>query len=115
MAQLPSPVMGFDVNLAAIGHSEVTSDTNRLALRLFLTDYCKALSRAALCDYDFHKDEIIKCESKERLVIEYSTRFNKNRTPIQNESNVLLYLEHESLPPLDLNHNHKRKDMNIFE
>ena len=115
MVQLPFPVMGFDVNLAAIGHSEVASDTDRLASRLFLTDYCEALSRAALCDYDFHKDEIIKCESKERLVIEYAIRFDKNRTPIQNESNVLLYKKHESLPPLDLKSPYEGKVTNIFD
>ena len=116
MVQLPSPVMGFDVNLAAIDHSEVASDTNRLAARLFLTDYCEALSRASMCDYDSHKIEIIESESKERLVIEYSTRLDKNRTNIQDEINVLLYLEHESLPPLDLNHNHNYKceDMHYF-
>ena len=112
MVQLPYPVMGPDVNFAAIDHSEVASDTDRFAVRLFLTDYCKALSCALICDYDFHKIESIESESKERLVIEYSTRLDKNRTPIQNESNVLLYLEHESLPPLDFNHNHNHKSMN---
>ena len=95
MVQLPSPVMGFDVNLAAIGHSEVASDADRLAAKLFLTDYCKVLSRAFMCDYDFHKTEMTKSEGKERLVIEYSTRFDKNRTPIQNEINVLLYKARE--------------------
>ena len=115
MVQLPSPVMGFDVNLAAIDHSEVASDTDRFTARLFLTDYCEALSRASMCDYDSHKIEIIKSESKERLEIEYSIRFDKNRTLIQNESNVLLYSKHESLPPLDLNHNHEYKSTNIFD
>ena len=37
--------MGFDVNLPAIDHPEVASDKNRLT-RLFLTNYCKALSDA---------------------------------------------------------------------
>ena len=112
MVQLPYPVMGPDVNFAAIDHSEVASDTDRFAVRLFLTDYRKVLSCALICDYDFHKIESIESESKERLVIEYSTRLDKNRTSIQNESNVLLYLEHESLPPLDFNHNHNHKSMN---
>ena len=94
--------MSPDVNLAAIGHPEVASDVDRFAARLFLTDYRKALSRAIMCDYDFHKDEIIMSESKERLVIEYSIRLDKNRTPIQNEINVLLYKKHESLLSLDL-------------
>ena len=115
MVQLPSPVMGFDVNLAAIDHSEVASDTDRFTARLFLTDYCKALSCALICNCDFHKIEILKPESKERLEIEYSIRLDKNRTPIQNESNVLLYLEHESLPPLNFKSHYNRKGMKIFE
>ena len=115
MVHLPFPVMGFDVNLAAIGHSEVTSDTDRLAARLFLTDYCKALSRVLNCKGDFHNIEIFKSENKERLEIEYSIRLDKNRTSIQNESNVLLYLEHESLPPLDLKSPYEGKVTNIFD
>ncbi len=71
--------MGFDVNLAAINHPEVASDIDRLASRLFLTDYCKALSCALICNCDFHKIEINKPESKERLVIEYSIRLDKKQ------------------------------------
>ena len=112
--QLPFPVMRFDVNLPVTDHSEVASDTDSFT-RLFLTDYCEALSRASMGDYDFHKNEIKKSESKERLVIEYSIRLDKNRTPIRNEINVLLYSKHESLLPLDLNHNHVTKGTNIFE
>ena len=114
MVQLPSPVMGFDVNLAAIDHSEVASDTDRLAARLFLTDYCKALSRVLNCKGDFHNTEIIKSENKERLEIEYSIRLDKNRTDIQDEINVLLYKKHESLPPLDLKSPYKGEFTNIF-
>ena len=51
--QLPFPVMPFDVNLSAINHPEVTSDADR-STRLFLTDYCKALSNAFDCKCDFH-------------------------------------------------------------
>ena len=54
MVQLPSPVMGFDVNLAANNHSEVASDIDRLASRLFLTDYCEALSNATESNVNFH-------------------------------------------------------------
>lgn len=115
MVQLPSPVMGFDVNLAAIGHSEVASDTDRFAARLFLTDYCKALSRALNCNVDFHKNEVLKSESKGRLVIEYSIRFDKNRTPIQSGINVLSNSEHESLPPLNFKSHYKCKCTNIVE
>ena len=116
ITQLPSPVMSPDVNLAAIDHSEVASDVDGFVARLFLTDYRKALSRATIVISNFHRNEAISFESKERLVIEYSTRLDKNRTNIQDEINVLLYLEHESLPPLDLNHNHNYKceDMHYF-
>ena len=72
--------------------------------RLFLTDYSKALSCACFCEYNFHNvTEIINAESAERLIIEYSIRLNKNRTPFHKEINVLLYFKHESLPPLALN------------
>ena len=115
MFQLPSPVMCFDVNLSAVDHSKVASDADRLAARLFLTDYCKALSRVLNCKGNFHNIEIFKSENKERLEIEHSIRLDKNRTPIQNESNVLLYLEHESLPPLDLKSPYEGKVTNIFD
>ena len=115
MVQLTSPVMGFDVNLAAIDHSDVASDTDRFTARLFLTDYCEALSRVLNCKGNFHNIEIFKSENKERLEIEYAIRLDKNRTPIQNESNVLLYLEHESLPPLDLKSPYEDKVTNIFD
>ena len=82
MVQLPFSVMCLDVNLAAINHSEVASDTDRFAARLILTDYCKALSRVLNCNGDFHNNEIIKSENKERLEIEYSIRLDKNRTNI---------------------------------
>lgn len=100
--QLPFPVMRFDVNFLAIDHSEVASDTD-LFTRLFLTDYCKALSRACFCEYNFHNHERFNVESKERLLIEYAIRLDKNRTSTQNEINVLLHSKHESLPPLALN------------
>ena len=114
MYQLPFPVMCFDVNFPAVNHPEMASDSDSFT-GLFLTYYCKALSSVRYCKSYFFHNENWKVENKERLVIEYSTRFNKNRTPIQNESNVLLYLEHESLPPLDLNHNHECKSTNIFD
>ena len=95
--QLPFPVMRFDVNFPAADHSEVASDTDSFT-GLFLTNYCKALSRAFNCKCEFHKNEFLKSESKERLVIEYSIRLDKNRTSTQKEINVLLYKKHESLP-----------------
>lgn len=108
--QLPFPVMRFDVNFPATDHSEVASDTDSFT-RLFLTDYCKALSRACFCEYNFHNNERFNAESKERLVIEYTIRLDKNRTSTQKEINVLLYSKHESLPPLALNYIH---DANIL-
>ena len=49
--RLSFPIVGFHIDFLAVNHSEVTSDTNRLA-RLFLTEgYCKALSRAVLFSY----------------------------------------------------------------
>ena len=41
-AQLSFPTMSFHIDLFAVDHSEMTSDTNGLA-GLFLTDYRKAL------------------------------------------------------------------------
>ena len=54
--QLPFPVMRFDVNFPANNHSEVAPDTNPFTWR-FLTNYCKALSRACFCEYNFHDFE----------------------------------------------------------
>ena len=111
--QLPFPVMRFDVNLPATDHSEVASDTDSFT-RLFLTDYCKALSRACFCEYNFHNNERFNAESKERLVIEYTIRLDKNRTSTQKEINVLLYSKHESLPPPALNYIHNANILIIY-
>ena len=77
ITHLPFAVMSPDVNLAAIDHSEVASDTDRFAVRLFLTDYRKALSRATIVISNFHRNEAISFESKERLAIGYSIRLEK--------------------------------------
>ena len=111
--QLPFPVMRFDVNFPAVDHFEVATDTD-LFTRLFLTDYCKALSRACFCEYNFHNNERFNAESKERLVIEYTIRLDKNRTSTQKEINVLLYSKHESLPPLALNYIHNANILIIY-
>lgn len=87
IAQLPSPVMSPDVNLAAIDHSDVASDTNRLAARLFLTDYCEALSNADDLNEDFHL--IMNNLSLRALGGSYSTSsvlVQKNRVPISFEN-----------------------------
>ena len=112
--QLPFPVMRFDVNFPAADHPKVASDADSFT-GLFLTNYCKALSRACSCEYNFHDYERFNVESKERLLIEYAIRFfSKNRTSTQNEINVLLYSKHESLPPLALNCIHVANILNFY-
>ena len=113
LLQLPFPVMRFDVNFPAADHSEVASDADPFT-GLFLTNYCKALSRACFGEYNFHNFEIFNVESKERLEIEYSIRLDKNRTSTQKEINVLLYSKHESLPPLALNYIHAANILNFY-
>lgn len=76
--QLPFPIMSFDVNLPAINHSEVAPDKNRLT-RLFLTNYCKALSDAFNENINVHKMKIIAFESTGRLK-QYITRFLSKKT-----------------------------------
>ena len=112
--QLPFPVVRFNVNFPTINHPKVASDADSFT-GLFLTDYCKALSRACFCEYNFHDFEKFNVESKERLLIEYTIRFfSKNRTSTQNEINVLLYSKHESLPPLALNCIHVANILNFY-
>ena len=65
-AQLSFPTVGLHIDFPAVNHLEVASDTNCLA-RLFLTDYCKALSRAFCVNDNYHKNEYELYESKERL------------------------------------------------
>ena len=90
--------MRFDVNFPAIYQSKVASDTDSFT-GLFLTDYCKALSRACFGEYNFHNFEIFNVESKERLEIEYTIRFlSKTGHSFLSKPNTLLYSKHESLP-----------------
>lgn len=93
--------MGFDINLSAIDHSIVALDSNRFNW-FFLTNYCKALSRAFNCKGNFHNNEVFKTESKERLEKEYTIRFTINGTFTPDEINVPLFLKHENLPSLAL-------------
>jgi len=51
--QLPFPAVRLNIDLTAIDHSEVTSDMDSL-LGLFLTYYCKALSRTLKFNFDVH-------------------------------------------------------------
>lgn len=81
---------------------------------LFLTDYCKALSGARFCNDNFHATEIMKSENKERLVIEYIIRLDKNRTLTPKEINVLLYSKRERLPSLDFLYHYTCKCSHLF-
>ena len=116
MVQLPSPVMGFDVNLAAIGHSEVASDTDRLASRLFLTDHCEALSNADNLNENFHL--IMNVLSLRALGGSCSTSsaiFQKNRISISYENKYPVVSSIESLPSLNRNSHSMHKCTNKFD
>ena len=104
MVQLPMSVMSPDVNLAAIDHSEVAADANRLAARLFLTDYCEALSNAIGLNENFHF--VMNNNSLRALGGSYSTSSafsSKNRVSISYENKYPVVNSIESLP--SLNHN----------
>lgn len=58
---------------------------------------------------------LIQLENNGRLTIKYSIRFDKNRTLTHNEINVLLCVEHESLPSLDFHNFYKCKHTQFFE
>ena len=85
LLQLPFPVMRFDINFPAINQPEVASDTDPFT-RLFLTYYCKALSRACFGEYNFHNFERFNVESKGRLK-EYSIRFISKKQGIYSKWN----------------------------
>lgn len=107
---LPFPVVRFNINLSSIDHSIMAFDSNWL-VGLFLTNYCKALSRAFDCKGDFHKNEVIKTESRERLE-KYSIRFTTNGafTPI--EINVPVVSKARELATSRLNYLYICKCMN---
>ena len=116
MAQLPSPVMSFDVNLAPIDHSEVTSDTYGFAARLFLTDYCEALSNATELNVNFHF-LMNKC-SLRALGGSCSTSSafgQKNRALISHEIKYSVLSSIESLPSLKYNSHSMHKCTNKFD
>ena len=116
MVQLPFAVMGFDVNLAAIGHSEVASDTDRLTARLFLTDYCEALSNAIESNMNFHF-VMNKCclRALGGSCSTSSTNFQKNRVLISREIKYSVVSSIESLPSLNYNSHSMCKCTNKFD
>ena len=117
MVQLPMSVMSPDVNLASVDHSEVASDTDRFAARLFLTDSCEALSNAIESNVNFHFVMNNKCGLR-ALGGSYSTSSafsSKNRVSISCENKYPVVISIESLPPLNRNSHSIRKCTNIFE
>ena len=116
MAQLPISVMGLDVNLTATNHSEVTSDTDRLAVRLFLTNYCKALSNVSYLNENFHFSMINNTlRTWGGLNSTSSALDQKNRVSISSEDKYSVVNSIESLPPLNRNSHSMRKCTNKFE
>ena len=116
MVQLPSPVMSPDVNLTAINHSEVASDADRLAARLFLTDYCEALSNADNLNENFHL--IMNSLSLRALGGSCSTSsalVQKNRALIPYGIKYPVVNSIESLPPLNRNSHSMHECTKIFE
>ena len=88
--------MSFDVNLPAINHLEVAPDKNRLT-RIFLTNYCKALSDAFNENINVHKMKIIAFESTGRLK-QYITRFlSKKQGIISFEKKYPVVIKHREL------------------
>ena len=47
-------IMSLHIDFPAASHPEMASDEDVVFAELFLTDYCKALSRAFFTDYNFH-------------------------------------------------------------
>ena len=96
--QLPFPVMRFYVNFPAISHPEVASDVDTFT-RLFLTNYCKALSNAFSNDNDFH---IVMINSSLRALggLHSSTPsvfFKKDRVSIPFENKYPVVINHREL------------------
>ena len=116
MVQLPFSVMCFDVNLAAINHSEVASDTDRFAARLFLKDYCEALSNADNLNENLHF--LMNSFGLRALGGSYSTSsalVQKNRVSISYENKYPVVSSIESLPPLNRNSHSMCECTNKFD
>ena len=96
-AQLSFPIVGLHIDFPAVNHLEVASDTNCLA-RLFLTDYCKALSRADFNKDDFHltmNDSGLRARSGFNSTP--SVLVKKNRASISDENKYPAYIQHREL------------------
>ncbi len=75
-SQLSFPIMSSHIDFPAVNHPKVSSDQNCLA-RLFLTDYCKALSRADFNKDDFHLMMNFSGLRARRRPQQYSIRYIK--------------------------------------
>jgi hypothetical protein len=53
-AQLSLTIVSLHINFPVTNHSEMASDKDLVFAEIFLTDYCKALSRAFCDEGDFH-------------------------------------------------------------
>ena len=95
--RLSFPTVGFHIDCLAVNHPEVASDANSLA-RLFLTDYCKALSRAVLCKDDFHcLMKYSGLRARNGFSSTPSAFSKKTGYPPRNEKNTLLSVQHREL------------------
>lgn len=96
-AQLSFPIAGLHIDFPAVNHPEVASHTNHLA-RLFLTDYCKALSRADFNKDDFHlkmNDSGLRARSGFNSTP--SVLVKKNRASFSDENKYPAYIQHREL------------------
>jgi len=103
--QLSFPIMGFHIYFPSFNHSEMASDTDNFA-RLFLTDYCKALSFAVSIDDNPHLLMNIKAlRAKGGLNSTPSDYLQKNRVFISNKKKYPVVEQHRELAfsqPLEL-------------
>ena len=116
-AQLSFPIVSLHIDFPAASHPEMASDTNDFA-RLFLTDYCKALSRAFCfyCDFHMYNDMSKRIfESKERLSSTPSVFYQKTGHSFLSKINTLLTRTRACLLSIHLYHNKQCKVKVILE
>ena len=87
--------MSLHIDFPAVSHPEMAYDTNAFA-GLFLTDYCKALSRAFCADNDFHNYMIFKrLRTRSGFGSTPSDFWQKNRAFISDENKYPVILARE--------------------
>ncbi len=114
-AQLSFPIMSLHIDFPAVDHPEVASDQDAFA-RLFLTDYCKALSRAFDSNYDDHNNMILKClRARSGFSSTPSDFYQKNRALISDRNKYPVYTcTRACLLSTHLNRNYMCKGKAIF-